>query len=376
MKAFSKIIAVAIAAAGVATVAGCAGSTPSAKTVTNANWNVRTSTSVEKNFTERWLSHREVAVYSISLAKGNNGTYSVAYDEGGYYKTEFGMAYFDWGDVEGLPEGYAPAEITSEIAYVYKTEMKLSGTYTLTKSGEKVNFEDSVESVCYYRLACDNLQPIYSYQVIKNTAPNALNAATVESMYIKTDDVYTTFYNANCTKATIVHKDNLKTDDAAMTEVRLTSKEGYSLFDNSQLRAAVRAFNISGIATHIFNVLVPQNGGIQACAVTSTTPAELDSENEAHKLIIDALDNCDDDYIFFDKGEGDKQRNYRYNAVTMGLYVDSAMTGSSPTFWYSTVENSEINYTRCVLLRMSTPLSFGLGTLNYTLSSLNLQPNE
>lgn len=385
MKAFTKIIALAVAAVGVASLSGCSSSTSSAKTVTNANWNVRTSTSVEKSFSERWLSRREVAEYSVSMKGGSNTTYSLSYSNDGYYKTEFGMAYFDWNEIEGLPEGYAPSQTSRELAYVYRTELKLTGTYTLTKTGEKADFEDSVKSECYYRLAGDNLQPLYSYQEMRNTAPNALNATTVASMFIKTDDSFITYYNANCTKATIVHHDNLTTGkDTQTTQVGLTSKEGYSVFDNSQLRAAVRSFNISGSATQVFNVLVPQNKSVQTCSATSSAPAALDSADEEQLAIITALDMCsmqNPDYIFLDKapvegeveGEGHDTNVYRYNAVKMGLYVDSVMTGSFPTLWYSTVENSEINYSRCVLLRMSTPLSFGLGTLTYTLNSLSLQ---
>lgn len=388
MKAFTKIMAAAIAAIGVVSVAGCSGATPSAKTVTNANWNVRTSTSVEKSFTERWMSHKEVAQYSIRLTAGENVTYKVEYYDDGYYKTQFFMTYYDWSKTEGLPEGYAPAESTSEPVYVYTTELKLSGKYTFNATNEEKDFDDSVKSVCYYRLAGDNLQPVYSYQEIKNTAPNELNASSPDNMLIRTDNVFTTYYNYNCTKATVIRENNLKTENAkTVKEIGLTSKQGYSLFDNSQLRAAVRAFNISSSANHTFNVLVPQNGSVQTCYASSGAPVELtsnvtdngeDAVNEASeferekKQIIDALDNCGD-YIPIDKGEGENALNYRYNAVTMGLYTDSPMIGSAPTLWYSTVENSEINYTRCVLLRMSTPLSYGIGTLNYTLKSLSLQ---
>ena len=388
MKTLTKIIAVAIAAIGVAGVAGCSNSSPSAKTITNANWNVRTSTSVEKSFSERWLTNKEVAEYSIRLTPGSNITYKVSYYDGGHYKTEFFMTYFDWSSVEGMPEGYAPAENTKELVYAYTTELAISGKYTFNATNEDKHFDDSVKSVCYYRLAGDNLQPVYSYQEIKNTAPNEINASTAESMIIKTDDVYTTYYNYNCTKATVVHENNLKQDNSTtVKEVGLTSKAGYSLFDNSQLRAAVRAFNISSSASHVFNVLVPQNGAVQTCyassggaplELTSTLLDESETASETNEVekekqqIIDALDGCGD-YIVIDKGTGENALNYRYSSVTMGLSTDTTMVGSAPTLWYSSVENSEINYCRSVLLRISTPLSCGLGTLNYTLKSLSLQ---
>lgn len=378
MKAITKIIAVAIAALGVATVAGCSGAAPSAKTATNANWNARTSASVEKNFTERWLNNREVAEYSISFTEGYNGTYTLNYGDDGVFKTEFGMTYYDWSAQKDLPDGYAPAGTTKELVYFYITEMSISGEF---KVGENVKaFKDSVSTVCYYRLAGDNLQPVYSQQVIKNTAPNTLNAPILEAAYIEIDGVYTTYYKADCTKATVVHKNNrLTSDDTTTIETGLTSSEGYSVFDNSQLRAAVRAFNISSSATHTFNVLVPQNGAMQSVHATCTAPVALNKEDEGQMQIIKALDECSanhPDYLFFDKSAGEEEKAYRFNAVSMGINTSTNnMTGASPTFWYSTVENSEINSTKCVLLRMSTPISFGLGTLNYTLKSLSLQPN-
>ena len=381
MKAITKIIAAAVAAVSVISVAGCSGSTPSAKTATNASWNVRTSTSVEKNFTERWLNNKEVAEYEVSFSKGINSTYSVNYLEGGTYKTEFGMTYYDWNSQENLPEGYAPAQNGKELVYFYNTQLKVTGEYVFTGNGDKKEFTDSVTSVCYYRLAGDNLQPIYSRQIIKNTAPNSLNATNIDNACVEVDGVYETFYNFDCTKATIVHTDNLKNLNGAAgeetREVSVNDKEGHSVFDNSQLRAAVRAFNLSGGATHTFNVLVPQNGGIQPCTATCTAPVMLDKNNDEHKKIIGALDECGKnhpDYIFFDdtSGEGEEERNYRFNAVAMGISATSPMTGASPTLWYSTVENSEVNYSKCVLLRMTTPLSFGLGTLTYTLKSLDL----
>lgn len=382
MKAITKIIAAFVAAVSVLSVAGCSGAPRSAKTATSANWNVRTSASVEKNFTEHWLSHKEVAEYKIGFSKGANSTYSINYDtESGVYRTEFGMTRVDLSSAENMPEGYAPEQAGEQLVYYFKTEWNLSGEYVLTRNGDKYAFEDKTTSLCYYRLAGDNLQPVYSVQHIKSTPPNTLNASSIGSAYVKVDGVYETFYNDDCTKATIYHTNNLtNTADnigIGVSEVSVSDKVGHSVFDNSQLRAAVRAFNLSGGATHTFNVLAPQNGGIQLCTATCTSPVKLDKENEEQEGIIAALEECsrnNPDYIFFDAtpGEDEEERNYRFNAVSMGISTDDPMTGATPTLWYSTVENNDVNYSKCVLLRMSTPIPFGLGTLTYSLKSLNL----
>lgn len=375
MKAFTKILAVAFAAAGVITVAGCSGGTPNAKVATNANWNVRTSASVENNFTDRWLNYKEVATYSIKLTDGVNSTYSVKYGDCSL-QTEFYMEQFDWSKVTGLPEGYG-ADKGVELVYVYKTVSEMTGEYVHTKTGDTKKFTDKVDSTCYYRLAGNNLQPVYSYQAIKDVAPNTLNATSIENACIEIDDVYETFYNYDCTKATLARKNNI-TNKEEVKQISVNDKEGHSVFDNSQLWSAVRAFTLSGGARYAFNVVVPQNGGLQSCYATCTAPVMLNKEKEDQLQIINALKDCSEkhsDYIFFEDnaGEGEDARNFRFNAVSLGINANSPMTGAANTFWYSTVENSDINYSKCVLLRMSNPLSFGLGTLNYTLKSLELK---
>lgn len=381
MKAIHKILAVAVAAAGAITIAGCARNSASPKTLTSANWNVRTSSSVEKSFSDLWLGKKEVAEYDISFTDGSNGTYSVKYNDGGVYKTEFGMKEFDWSAVEGLPEGYGPEESADnkEYVYFYTTQLNISGEYKINSGDGVKSFTDTMETTCYFRLAGDNLQPVYSHQKIHNTAPNTLNAPIIEAAYIELDGVYETFYNYNCTKATIKHTDNLKTEDnVAVTETGVSGDPDYSVFDNCQLRQAVRAMKLSSGSRYTFNVLTPQNGYMQTVYASCSAATELDAEDTAQKGIIDALDACaaeNPDYIFFDKGEGESAKQYRYNAVSMGLATGSNMTGYNASLWYATVENSEINSTKGVLLRISTPLPFGLGTLDYNLKSLKLENN-
>lgn len=384
MKAFTKFLAVAIASVGVLSVAGCAKSTPNYKTATSANWNARTSTSVEKGFSERWLNNKEVAEYSISFTKGANTTYSVNYNtdpESAEYSTAFYMKEYDWSALKSntLLEGYAPEENVKELVYVYETSLEISGEYVHTASGDKKQFNDVVKTVCYYRLAGDNLQPVYSEQEIKSTAPNTISADNIQTAVVEVNSVYKTYYNYSCTAAKVFHTNLKNATDAigtGISEASVTDKIGYSVFDNCQLRAAVRAFTLSGGSTYTFNVFVPQNKALQTCTATCTAPVMLNKEDEEQQKIITALENAPEDYIFFDNtvAEDEEEKNYRFNAVSMAISAD--MGGSVPTLWYSTVENSDVNSTKCVLLRMTTPISFGLGTLNYALKSLSIEKLE
>ncbi|MDE6691523.1 MAG: hypothetical protein K2K04_06080 [Clostridia bacterium] len=377
MKTFSKCLAIVLAAAGVASFAGCSKGTTNYKTATTANWNVRTSTSVENDSFAFWQKNKETATYSITFKDGSNAGYKVSYNTSvATYSTSFYMlAEYDWST--DTIEDYRTEESEKEPVYVYETSLTISGIYQIKPEGAAKEFEDEIKTVSYFRPAGKNLQPVYSYQKIKNTSPAALTASNINSAYVQVDEEYKTYYNKRCSQS-IVQQYSRAEGNSSEYVLKSTKKIGlssaYSNFDNSQLRAAVRAFTLSGGASRSFRVLTPQNGSLQSVTASVTSPVELNTTDDSQ--IIFALDNAPNDYIFFDgtvadKKEGEKNRTYRYNAVS--LSVNQSLKGASPTLWYSTVENNNVNSTRCVLLKMSTPLSFGLGTLTYTLKTLNVE---
>lgn len=370
MKTFSKCLAVALAVAGAATLAGCSKSTPNYKTATTANWNVRTSAAVEENSFEFWQNQMEVATYSVSFKEGENSSYTVSYNDGGVYTTQFYMTTFDWAT--DTIDGYKTEESETEYVYVYETSLTISGTYTMKSGGATKDFSDELVTKSYFRTAGKNLKPVYSYQKVKNTTPAELTVGSIGSSYVEIDEVYETFYNKKCSQATVIRT---KANGEPTTK-KIGLSSDYSNFDNSQLRAAVRAFTLSGGSSRTFRVVTPQNSNLQSVTAKITKPAELDPDKD--KTIIDALDNAPDYYIFFngevaDKKEDEKDRTYRYSSVS--LSINASLKGASSTMWYSTVENNDLNGTRCVLLKISTPLSFGLGTLTYTLNSLEIADN-
>lgn len=382
MKNLTKIIAASLLAGSLLTVAGCSRGTTVTTVATFANWNVRTSTVVESNEYDFWRTHKEVASYSISFKEGTNNSYSVSYDTANAtYTTKFYMDAedYDWTS-SSIPENYRVTAddntVTKEPVYVYETEMHISGVYK-DKDGNESAFDDEIISVCKYRTAEKNLQPVYSKQIVKNTTPAALSTGNVDGAYVKVDAVYETFYNFNCTEAFVKTQNNSTTkEEEKNTErsVKIKDKKNYSAFDNSQLRAALRALTMTEDAVRTFNVVLPQSGNVQTCTAKIAAPVELKEDVEGEKQIIDALDACQpDDYIFFDHrvdSEG-KKVNYRYSA--MQLEISAYLKGTAPTVWYTTVENQDVNTTRSILLRMSSPIAFGMGTLIYELKSLNLE---
>lgn len=387
MKVATKILAITLAIGSFAALTGCSTKKTAARTTTTANWNINTSVGVEKdaetvNF---WRTHKEVAAYKIDFTEGANETYSVTYDkENSSYTTEFYMEEFDW-KTDTCDEYKATDEgDVKELVYVFETTLNLKGTYTFKQTKEEKSFTDMVTTVCKYRLAGENLQPVYSYQTVYNLAPANLNPATADDMCVLMNTDYTTYYNRNCTQAYIQTATNPDTPEEITTEkkVGLTTDKGYSVFDNSQLIAAARSFTKSG--AHIINVCSPQNGAAQICNAVCSATAELNSETDAS--IINAMKNVTDgngnpvnDYVFFDGSqEGTDEngaplpdKNIRYNTVTFSISAE--LKGASPVYWYSTVENPDLNATRSVLLKMQTPVSFNLGTLTYALNNLSVE---
>lgn len=387
MKAVNRILALILAAGSAAAIAGCSSSSTSNEVTTQANWNIITSDSAESNYIEYWHSHSEFATYAISFEEGTNNTYSVSYNtEKAVYTTEFYIdkGAYDWSD-ESLPDSVKltaeESEKLNDVVYVYETTLSISGTYTLDSNGETYDFEDSTYTVCKFRLSKNGLTPVYSCQKVKNTAPANLNASSAEEMFVTLNSEYETFYNKDCTSAVLK-----STDNSDGTTVDLTSKQGYSVLDNSQIAVAARTFGQSG--TSVFNVLVPQNEAVQTCTLTADSAYELCNETDASIItasesgtVISALenvtdenDNAVDNYIIFDGTPSDSESDeifMRFTPVT--LSISAELTGSSPTYCYATVENADLNATRAVLLKMQTPLSFGLGTLNYTLSKLQVK---
>ena len=261
MKAMTKCFSVVLAAASLLTLAGCKKSTPNNRVATTANWNTRTSTIVEKNYLEFWQSHKEKAEYTLSFKESGNPKYSVNYNTAtAVYSTEFYMeSAYDWTS-DKLPEDYRASEKFAEPVYVYEISLSISGAYKVKSSGEEFAFNDVLKTVCKYRLAGDNLKPVYSHQIIQNTAPASLGSDNIKDNYVQINKVVETFYNQEFTQATSYVTDKLAANPETVTKkTGLSNGSGYSVFDNSQIDAAVRAFTFTGGSTRVFNTVIPQD---------------------------------------------------------------------------------------------------------------------
>jgi hypothetical protein len=175
--------------------------------------------------------------------------------------------------------------------------------------------------------------------------------------------VYETFYNKDCTKAIVKSTDGTKANQDVSADL---SGRDYSIFDSTALPLVLRSFNLSTSSSNTFNVMVPINGNYSNYVATCTSSTSLSADNDDDKKVISALDECDQINA---NGEVDGVATYLCKTITLGL--DATMTGSTYTYTYATVADSAFNPTRAVLMKISSPLSFSLGTINYTLASLS-----
>lgn len=352
MNKFIKILALTVATGSVVTLAAC-GVSSSNKSATSANWNTRV-TANDLNSSSEWLTGKECATYAVSYKKGANTAFSLDYDcDSAQYSTVFYAKQFDWATdtrSEFIAEG-------KEYVYVYETSLDISGTYT---KGEEVHaFTDSVTTVSYFRSASKNLQPIYSKQVIKNTAPAAPGGG-----YITLDSVYETHYSKDCKKAITVETPA----SGEATEKTVSTSSSYSLYDSSYSGIFLRAMAMTG--THSFRVFTPQSATMVMARSSGEKAAVLNRESEA--MIAAALDAAvAADYLYVaDKDENDVNV-YSYNAITYGS--GDAMAGPSFTYWFATVKSDSFNAARGVMLKYVMPMSFNAGSLTFTLRSLEKQ---
>ena len=136
-----------------------------------------------------------------------------------------------------------------------------------------------------------------------------------------------------------------------------------SLFDNTQLYTAVRAIFKKNLETEFskkISLYSPLNGGItdQLVAGVSEKPLPDDERKAVSQLLAD-------------KGLYNRDSADGINTVCVNISLSAdTMKGTTQTAWYAAIEDNEYNISRSMLLKLSVPLSYRLGTLNFSLSEI------
>lgn len=370
MKKLFKISVAALAAGAAVTLAGCggcAGCSGNSKNYapTNSNWYTGTSyKGIQPSFVKDDAHPEykpEVIDYEVTYSPyDGNSSYTVNYTDGSY-RTEFYAEKYFWKD------NPVYAEDKEEILYCYKTQFEITVEFTLKSSGAKTQaFKDSAVSVAYFRAAGRNLQPVYSYQKMVSHSPANMTAASLEGIYREVNVVYENFYDYNCTEVTTFTTENpaenYVRDENSRKKHTGLDKLNYSLFDNSSLYIAVRSMKLSPSLSQRICLFNASAGGVSEYGVSGTEAALGETE---HAAISAELEK---NGLFVPDTE---KEITKVPAVAVHLnFVGGDLSGTTQTAWFAAITDADKNIGRTTMLKLSVPLSYGLGTLNYTLKTV------
>lgn len=369
MKKFFKISAIIISAGVAATLAGCSGcagcsGAPKNTALTVSNWYTGTSyKGIQPSFitdNPEYADYAEKIVYDVNFDKTNavNSTYSAEYTNGSF-STEFHAVYYDWSK---STDSYKSDE--KELVYYYKAVFNVSVQYKIKAGGAQSEvFNDSVVNESYFRAAGKNLQPVYSKQVIKSTSPANYQATSLDNAYIKVDAEYENFYSPDCGEVTTIAKEG----DKQETNSRGLDTNN-SIFDNSSLYIAVRSMKLSESLSQSISLYSAAAGGISTYSI-SGTDAGLEAKERkavsaelAAKSLYSPVTKDSDGNDIEDKG---------IDTVAVNVnYTGGSLQGTTQTIWFAAIQNSDNNTARATMLKLSIPLSYNLGTLNFTLKEV------
>lgn len=353
-----------------ATIAGCSGCSSCSScsssykntALTNSNWYAGTSyKGIQPSFItgEKEEYTPETVSYSVTFdsSSASNSYYSVDYRNGSY-KTNFYGGYYDWS-ADSIPEAYR--QDTNELVYYYETELEISVQFTYgdENSGNREStewFSDSIITKAVFRSAGDNLAPVYSCQKIVSHTPANLQAGSLEETYETVEAEYECFYNYGCSQATVLS--TLNGEDSEKTYYDL-DETANSLFDNAYLYIAVRSMKLSSSLSQTINIFSAVSGGVSAYTLSGSDEAL--SADEQTKV----SEELEKRQLYTQSGDS----TLATVAVDIA-YSGGNLSGTTQTVWFAAIEDSDNNTARATMLKISTPLSYSLGTLVYTLDEI------
>ena len=309
-----KIISICARALSAAIFSGCTGG--ARKTPFSTYWNQNAL--VVENI-------HETLVYDVTF-EGSGAGYSLSYANG-VYKTELKSAVNENG----------------ENIYVYKTELSIDVTFALGEESKTLN--DSVSTEVTF-LADSELRPLSSQKSVVSHTPVGSTPSSVENAYRSFEYQISTSYTEEGGIS------SLTMNEATSTQEFEIDEDGYSYLDNEQLLLSLRAMPASVSSTRLSSYS-PFVSRVQNVAVVF-------SETESK------------DFSFYKNGSTEKvTTNISYRPVQFQL--NEKDPGATQTAWIAAVTDAYANQHRNVMLRLQTPIAYGLGTLVYQLSSASYQ---
>lgn len=297
---------------------------------------------------------KEIITYSVTHDKktATNSTYSVDYAEGGTYTTTFYAKTFDKSIIidDSFNKTYPEESFT---VYCYETALEMpSITFTVGKETSE-EMSSNITTKCYFMDVNNHLRPLYSEQIIDTVSPAEYQVSSLKDAYITLNQKIETFYNYKGTAAKTVI-----TGDKAKTFTTNVGGTDNSLIDVSGLEIAIRAMQLRSGLSQVISLYSP-SGRMQSYTFTGSSGSLSEEERTTCENILDGNG-------LYVKGEN---KSLKTVCVTAELNAD--MNGVSQKYWFAAIDNAKNNKGRATMVKMSVPLTFNLGTLNYSLTEIS-----
>ena len=355
-------VAALVVAAGCAVIfAGCTGCNgcgdngKSNEAAFSSNWYADTNFRyIQPTFTEGNDAYKgaEIVTYTVKQDKESaaNKWYSVDYAESTYTTKFYGVKFDKTLIDDEFKASYPEKDIT---VYCYETTLEVPKvTFTLGDETPKEFTGKSIKTVSYFLGVNEHLRPLYSAQSINIVSPAEYQVSKLEDAYLEVNQEIKTSYNYEGTAAKTVI-----TGDNATEFVTNLSDTNNSLIDVNGLNIAVRAMQLGENFSQAISVYSPA-GKMQSYTFAGSSSALAAEERKGYEDILDG------------KGLFAKGDNKSLNTVCVTATLNADLKGVSQKYWFAAINSAKNNTARTTMVKMSVPLTFGLGTLNYTLSGI------
>lgn len=276
-------------------------------------------------------------------------TYDVKYEAQNASLVNYTLNYTDGTYTTTLVSQQAA---DGKIVYTYTTQLNITATYNLGEAS--ASFDDTVTSTVKFYAAEYGLQPISSMKEIKASTPTAVSGSKVEDCYQQLHYTTAIIYNEDCSNGIATVTSYTQTGEVASTteDSFAIDQEKFSFLDNEQILFALRGVRASTTSASL-NIYTPFAQAVQKVALSTSTET---SKNDSK------------DFTFLYNGE-EVTKTITYRSFNVAL--DEKNPGATQVAWVAVKPENAPNKNHNMMLRLETPLSYGLGSLIYTLSSAN-----
>ncbi|MBQ2740772.1 MAG: hypothetical protein IJF39_04040 [Clostridia bacterium] len=308
------------------------------------------------------------------ISEANNAseetlTYYVEHEESSFLQKEFYDVKYCYAN-GAKKAGVYTTSLTypTEDTYLYQTTLTMDVTFILA-NGESATKTDTVITEAKFKKTNTSLQPIYSKKTVHAHAPRNGEVHALENVYdaegkltqigafVEYDYEFLIEYKDDLSGGTLTKTDlsehgTLGLQDGKQTIEFSIADKKYTYLDNEQYLFALRGISSEQLATASKTVSM-YNASLMTMETVATTPSSSAKTNFELQL------------------NGGEKTSYEIEYVPLTVKTNTKHANLSQTLWYAKTTDSNNNLFRNVLLKMSVPMYFGLGTLHYTLQQAN-----